>query len=116
MLGGISLVFLVGFLAIIIFSRKLKKTLLGMEPEEIALQNTISSTVLKSVREGVLVIDAAGRLQVVNDQARKILAKAHLPSDVLGQPVDKAIPHTPSWRWCAPDARKTMPNRISAAS
>ena len=94
MLGGISLVFLVGFLAIIIFSRKLKKTLLGMEPEEIALQNTISSTVLKSVREGVLVIDAAGRLQVVNDQARKILAKAHLPSDVLGQPVDKAIPHT----------------------
>ena len=39
MLGGISLVFLVGFLAIIIFSRKLKKTLLGMEPEEIALQN-----------------------------------------------------------------------------
>ena len=63
MLGGISLVFLVGFLAIIIFSRKLKKTLLGMEPEEIALQNTISSTVLKSVREGVLVIDAAGRLQ-----------------------------------------------------
>ena len=94
MLGGISLVFLVGFLAIIIFSRKLKKTLLGMEPEEIALQNTISSTVLKSVREGVLVIDAAGRLQVVNDQARKILAKAHLPSDVLGQPVDRAIPHT----------------------
>lgn len=94
MLGGISLVFLVGFLAIIIFSRKLKKTLLGMEPEEIALQNTISSTVLKSVREGVLVIDAAGRLQVVNDQARKILAKAHLPSDVLGQPVNRAIPHT----------------------
>ena len=94
MLGGISLVFLVGFLAIIIFSRKLKKTLLGMEPEEIALQNTISSTVLKSVREGVLVIDAAGRLQVVNDQAREILAKAHLPSDVLGQPVDRAIPHT----------------------
>lgn len=91
MLGGISLVFLVGFLAIIIFSRKLKKTLLGMEPEEIALQNTISSTVLKSVREGVLVIDAAGRLQVVNDQARKILAKAHLPSDVLGQPITGAV-------------------------
>uniref|UniRef100_UPI00266F6E8D aminotransferase class III-fold pyridoxal phosphate-dependent enzyme n=1 Tax=Sutterella wadsworthensis TaxID=40545 RepID=UPI00266F6E8D len=48
----------------------------------------------RALREGVLVIDAAGRLQVVNDQARKILAKAHLPSDVLGQPVDRAIPHT----------------------
>ena len=115
MLGGISLVFLVGFLAIIIFSRKLKKTLLGMEPEEIALQNTISSTVLKSVREGVLVIDAAGRLQVVNDQARKILAKAHLPSDVLGQWTGPSRTRA-SWRWCVPDARKTMPNRISAAS
>ena len=64
----------------------------------------------------MLVIDAAGRLQVVNDQARKILAKAHLPSDVLGQPVDKAIPHTRLLEVGAPDARKTMPNRISAAS
>ena len=57
--------FLVGFLAIIIFSRKLKKTLLGMEPEEIALQNTISSTVLKSVREGVLVTTAKQKIRLL---------------------------------------------------
>jgi two-component system CitB family sensor kinase len=40
--------------------------------------------VLHAVREGLLLLDRAGRLQLANDEARRLL---ELPADAVGQPV-----------------------------
>ena len=42
--------------------------------------------VLHAVREGLLLLDRAGRLQLVNDEARRLLA---LPDDAVGRRVDE---------------------------
>ena len=38
--------------------------------------------VLAAVREGLVLVDTDGRVQLVNDEARRLL---HLPEDVVGQ-------------------------------
>ena len=43
--------------------------------------------VLHAVREGLLLVDGAGRVRLVNDEARRLL---DLPGDVVGAP-------WPSW-------------------
>ncbi|MCY7343706.1 MAG: PAS domain-containing protein [Pseudonocardia sp.] len=40
--------------------------------------------VLHAVREGLLLLDREGRVQLVNDEARRLL---HLDDDVIGRPV-----------------------------
>ena len=42
--------------------------------------------VLHAVREGLLLLDRAGRLQLLNDEARRLLA---LPDDAIGRRVDE---------------------------
>ena len=42
--------------------------------------------VLHAVREGLLLLDRAGRLQLLNDEARRLLA---LPDDAVGRRVDE---------------------------
>jgi len=43
------------------------------------------SAVLRAVREGLMLLDGQGRVQLVNDEARRLL---ELPHDVVGQQVD----------------------------
>ena len=48
------------------------------------------SAVLHAVREGLLLLDDAGRVQLVNDEARRLL---RLPDDVVGRSVhDLGLP------------------------
>ena len=42
------------------------------------------TAVLGAVREGLLLLDTEGRVQLVNDEARRLLA---LPDDVVGRPL-----------------------------
>ena len=41
--------------------------------------------VLHAVREGMLLLDREGRVQLVNDEARRLL---DLPDEAVGRPVD----------------------------
>ncbi|WP_435798867.1 SpoIIE family protein phosphatase [Streptomyces avermitilis] len=65
-------------------SRRLLRQTRGLAPAELAGMYEHHDAVLHAVREGVLIIDADGRLVLANDEARRLLG---LPGDARGSPV-----------------------------
>jgi two-component system CitB family sensor kinase len=68
-LGALAL----GALASFLLSRRLRDATLGMGPAELSRTFVFYDSVLHSVREGLLLIDASGRLILYNDQAARLL-------------------------------------------
>jgi two-component system CitB family sensor kinase len=68
-LGALAL----GALASFLLSRRLRTATLGMGPAELSRTFVFHDAVLHSVREGLLLTDAAGRLVLYNDQAARLL-------------------------------------------
>lgn len=66
-----------------LLSRRLKRQTLGMEPGEIAALVEHREALLHGVKEGVVAVDLAGRITVLNDAARELLGWAAVP---LGAP------------------------------
>jgi sensor histidine kinase regulating citrate/malate metabolism len=75
-----------GLLGAWLVSRRLRRQTHGMGEREITRMYEYYSAVLHAVREGLLLVDADGRVQLVNDEARRLLA---LPDDVVGQRLDE---------------------------
>ncbi len=73
-----------GLAAAGLVSRRLRRMTHGMGEREIARMYEYFSAVLHAVREGLLLLDLDGRVELVNDEARRLL---ELPDDVLGRPV-----------------------------
>ncbi|WP_338053046.1 sensor histidine kinase [Pseudonocardia broussonetiae] len=67
-------------------SRWLRRTTHDMGPGELSRMYEYYDAVLHSVREGLVLLDRGGRVQLVNDEARRLLA---LPAEVAGRPVDE---------------------------
>ncbi|TCW08672.1 two-component system sensor histidine kinase DcuS [Raoultella sp. BIGb0138] len=53
--------------------RGLKRVLLGLEPQEISTQFQQRQAMLHSLKEGVVAVDVAGRVTLINPAAREIL-------------------------------------------
>jgi two-component system, CitB family, sensor kinase len=66
-------------------SRWLRRTTHDLGPAELSRMYEYYDAVLHAVREGLLLLDRAGRLQLLNDEARRLLA---LPDDAVGRHVD----------------------------
>ncbi|MFI6810134.1 SpoIIE family protein phosphatase [Streptomyces luteogriseus] len=62
--------------------RRLRRQTHSLAPDEMTLMYEHHDTVLHSVREGVLIVAADGRLMLANDEARRLL---ELPPDVEGR-------------------------------
>ncbi|WP_316752533.1 SpoIIE family protein phosphatase [Streptomyces herbicida] len=67
-----------------LISRRLRRQTRGLAPAELARMYEHHDAVLHSVREGVLIVDAGGRLMLANDEAKRLLG---LRPDALGRPV-----------------------------
>ncbi|MEU9631108.1 SpoIIE family protein phosphatase [Streptomyces luteogriseus] len=63
-------------------ARRLRRQTHSLAPDEMTLMYEHHDTVLHSVREGVLIVAADGRLMLANDEARRLL---ELPPDVEGR-------------------------------
>ena len=63
-------------------ARRARRLTLGLAGPELAQMSIYYDTVLRSVREGLLLVDARGRVQLVNVEARRLL---DLPSETGGQ-------------------------------
>ena len=73
-----------------LISRRLRRQTHGMGEREITRMYEYYRAVLHAVREGLLLLDSEGRVQLVNDEARRLLA---LPDDVVGRPsTDLGLP------------------------
>lgn len=77
-------VLLAGILGAALLGRRLRRITHGLGEKELARMYEYYSAVLHSVREGLLLLDGDGRVQLVNDEARRLLA---LPDDVIGRAV-----------------------------
>ncbi len=75
----------VGLLGAWLISRRLRRQTHGMGEQEITRMYEYYRAVLGAVREGLLLVDHEGRVQLVNDEARRLLA---LPDDVVGRHLD----------------------------
>jgi two-component system, CitB family, sensor kinase len=83
-------VLVVGLAGAWLVSRRLRRQTHGMGEREITRMYEYYSAVLHAVREGLVLLDDAGRVQLVNDEARRLL---RLPDDVVGRSVhDLGLP------------------------
>ena len=69
-----------------LIARRLRRQTFDLGPAELARMYGYYDAVLHSVREGLLLLDADGRLQLANEEAERLLA---LPGDARGRPVDE---------------------------
>ncbi|MGZ4749386.1 MAG: ATP-binding protein [Oryzihumus sp.] len=68
-------------------ARRLRRQTGGLGAAELQEMAEYYDAVLHSVREGLLLIDGAGRVRLANDEARRLLS---LPESVVGRPVTEA--------------------------
>lgn len=89
-LPGILLAALVtlgaGLVGAWLISRRLRRQTHGMGEQEITRMYEYYRAVLGAVREGLLLVDHERRVQLVNDESRRLLA---LPDDVVGRRLDE---------------------------
>ncbi|MFC9287122.1 SpoIIE family protein phosphatase [Streptomyces sp. NPDC057052] len=80
--GGVALLLAAGGSALV--SGRLRRQTQGLGPVEMTRMYEHHDAVLHAVREGVIILDGGGRLLLVNDEARRLLA---LPPEAEGRPV-----------------------------
>lgn len=86
-------VFVIGMIGAMLLAKRLKKSILGLEPEEIAALFEQRNAVIESVREGIIMIDKTGKLTLFNQSAMEILGVQNL-NQVIGLPIRSILPHT----------------------
>ncbi|MCT4619651.1 MAG: sensor histidine kinase [Marinisporobacter sp.] len=79
-----------GILGAFIIAKRIRDSLLGLEPAEIVYLYRENRAMLKSIREGIIAIDSEGRITLVNDYAIKILNINN--SNVIGEYVLDVFP------------------------
>ncbi|WP_369197893.1 SpoIIE family protein phosphatase [Streptomyces djakartensis] len=91
--GAAALALSAGVTALV--GRRLRRQTHSLAPSEMALMYEHHDTVLHSVREGVLIVAADGRLMLANDEARRLL---ELPPDIEGRLVSDLTGLDPAMR------------------
>jgi two-component system CitB family sensor kinase len=84
-LGGLA----IGVLGSVLLARRIKRQTFGLEPNEIATLLEQREAVLHGIREGTIATDRHGRVTLVNDEARRLLA---LDQDPLGRGLAEIVP------------------------
>lgn len=91
---GVLLLMLVAAFCAVRLSRYIKRVLLGLEPYRIAQLVEEHQAMLTSVHEGILAVDAAGRITLANAAARRLFGRAGLGEPPVGEPLASYIPHS----------------------
>ncbi|WP_227934914.1 ATP-binding protein [Alkalihalobacillus deserti] len=67
-------ILLLGTLGGILLARNIRKDTLGLEPHQIASLYRERNAVLLSIKEGIIAVDAQGRITMINHSAKELLA------------------------------------------
>jgi two-component system CitB family sensor kinase len=70
-------------------ARRLKRSTLGLEPDELAALVQEREATLHGIREGVVAVDPAGRVTLINDQAHQLL---HTTPAAVGKRIEDLFP------------------------
>lgn len=82
----------IGIVAAWLLARNIKEILFGLEPWAIAKLLEERNVMLQSVQEGVIAVDAEGRITVINGEARRLLRRAGWTGDPVGRDVEACMP------------------------
>jgi two-component system CitB family sensor kinase len=75
----------VGLLGAVTLARRLRRTTLGLEPEEMADLLREHAAVLGGVRDAVIAVDPVGRVTVTNPEATRLLGRSLVRGDSLAE-------------------------------
>ncbi|MBM7599271.1 CitB family two-component system sensor histidine kinase MalK [Virgibacillus halotolerans] len=89
---GIAAGLIVGGIGAILLARRVKQTLYGLEPREIAQLFQERDVMLSSVREGIIAINEAGIIVIANHAAIELFRRAGLSEHPIGQHVASYLP------------------------
>ena len=78
----IGIIVIGGFLAAAVLAKSVKKSIYGLEPEEIALLLSEREAVLNNIEEGLIAINLKGCITVINEKAMEIL---NINEDITGK-------------------------------
>jgi two-component system, CitB family, sensor kinase len=95
LLGLAAAALVLGALLSLLLARRVKRQTLGLGPREITRLYEHHDAVLHAIREGVVVAGRDGRLQLVNDEARRLLG---LGADPDGLALAEVLPTAPGAR------------------
>jgi two-component system CitB family sensor kinase len=84
LLAASGLALLVALAGAFLVSRRLRRQTAGLAPDEVRRMYESYDALLHAVREGLVVVDHDRKVQVVNDEARRLLGLSEVPS---GTPV-----------------------------
>jgi two-component system CitB family sensor kinase len=84
LIAGLLVLLLVACAGAALVSRRLRRQTRGLDADSINQMYSSYQAVLHSLREGLIVVDSAKRIGMINDQARSLL---RLGSEVVGAPV-----------------------------
>lgn len=87
----VAILIILGIVGAITIARRFKKAIFDLEPEQIARLFTERSTIIESIREGIVAIDRNAEVTVVNQQALDILGKQR-EEEVLGHHIRDVLP------------------------
>lgn len=87
--GNLAIGLAVGVVLAVLLARQIKRTMHGLEPDEIARVFREREALLECLHEGVLAVDKDNRVSLVNESARRILS---IGEDVVGRPLTEIIP------------------------
>lgn len=77
-----------------LLSRNIKKILYGLEPLEMAHLFEERNAIIRTVKEGIVVVNREGLITQINDEARRILRLPDSKDNIIGYPIAKIIPNT----------------------
>jgi two-component system cit operon sensor histidine kinase CitA len=77
------------------FTRSIKKQMFALEPREIGLLVRQQKAMMESIYEGVIAIDKEGRIEVINQAARKLLGLSQPARRLRGLPIGDVISPVP---------------------
>jgi sensor histidine kinase regulating citrate/malate metabolism len=90
----VSLGLLVGLLGTILLTRNIKKSILGLEPFEIAALYNEKEAMLNAVNEGLVAIDKDKNITLINDAAMESMKILASSESVIGKSISEVIPES----------------------
>ena len=87
---------IVGIIGAFLLARNIKRTLLGLEPQEITKLYNEKMSIIDAIHEGLVAIDKHGQITLINDSALKILQleNKYNKDQIIGQKMDVLFPTT----------------------
>lgn len=90
-LGYVAVVLFFGVFGAIVIAKGLKSAIFGLEPHAIAALFKERNAIIGAIREGVVAVDGAGRLTLVNQAARSYLGR-NPQEDLRGRQLAEICP------------------------